>query len=236
MTPESPSDSTAMVRPTRETTSRSRSSLPFSSTYKTWTVFIGLVAFLALSEMAQMSQFLQSVVNFAMNSDVRPMSQFGNSSSLSPLQNSINTDVDIVSLTVKADFYVLFNNSAISSWVKFIQNVKSITFIGRPQDEILFRENMAIHYPEFPTDQTIPSNQSLNTNHALPTVYFVNETHWNEKYRKKYTDKRQRACPYIKVCQQLIKLHVFDLVTDLGKNYIGDNILIVDSGEMNIYY
>lgn len=39
-------------------------------------------------------------------------------------------------------------------------------------------------------------------------------------------------CPYWKVCQQLIKLHVFELSTELGHEYIlGSNNLIVDSGE-----
>ena len=35
-------------------------------------------------------------------------------------------------------------------------------------------------------------------------------------------------CPYWKVCQQLIKLHVFDLRLELGLD-IGDDVLIVDS-------
>jgi hypothetical protein len=41
-------------------------------------------------------------------------------------------------------------------------------------------------------------------------------------------DGHQMPCPYWKVCQQLIKLHVFDLRTELGLD-ISDNILIVDS-------
>lgn len=36
-------------------------------------------------------------------------------------------------------------------------------------------------------------------------------------------------CPYWEACQQLIKLHVFELNTDLGYSYTGHNILIVDS-------
>ncbi|KAL7541617.1 hypothetical protein ACHAXR_011071 [Thalassiosira sp. AJA248-18] len=37
-----------------------------------------------------------------------------------------------------------------------------------------------------------------------------------------------RPCPYWKVCQQLFKLHVFDLRTELGLDIL-DNVLIVDS-------
>ena len=43
-----------------------------------------------------------------------------------------------------------------------------------------------------------------------------------------YPTGKAMPCPYWKVCQQLFKLHVFDLRTDLGLDML-DNILIVDS-------
>lgn len=144
-------------------------------------------------------------------------------------------DINIVSLTTSSDFYVLFNNSAIASWIRHIRNVKSITFIGRPVEEEEFWGNMAIHYPQFPTDQT-PGTKNSSHQFAdgvlpMPTVYWANETHWIEKYMKPYMDENKMPCPYWKVCQQLIKLHVFELSTELGHGYLGDNILIVDSGK-----
>jgi hypothetical protein len=136
---------------------------------------------------------------------------------------------------MSSDFHVLFNNSAISSWAHFIQNVRSITFIGRLVDEGPFWENMALHYPQFfPTDarpEGVSISANVNRNTALPTVHWVNETHWIQKYMKPIQDKGQMPCPYWKACQQLIKLHVFELVTELVKRYIGNNVLIVDSGE-----
>ena len=54
-------------------------------------------------------------------------------------------------------------------------------------------------------------------------IRWVNETHWIETYKMRF------RCVNDKACQQLIKLHVFDLRTYLGLSYIGENILIVDS-------
>jgi hypothetical protein len=93
---------------------------------------------------------------------------------------------------------------------------------------------MALHYPQFPTDahpEGVSISANVNHNTALPTVHWVNETHWIQKYMKPFQDKKQMPRPYWTVCQQLIKLHVFELVTELDKGYIGNNILIVDSGE-----
>lgn len=122
-------------------------------------------------------------------------------------------DIDIVSLTVKDDFFVLFNNSAIDSWIQYIQNVRSITFIGPESDYFLFEQFLQSHKPLLhanPKALSIP-------------IRWVNETHWMETYKAKH------RCAYAGVCQQLIKLHVFDLKTHLNHSYIGDNILIVDS-------
>lgn len=136
-----------------------------------------------------------------------------------PLPSNFSTDIDIVSLTVSDDFFILFNNSAVTSWIKYIQNVRSITFIGPSKDYDLFNRNMQQHYPHL-----LPSNKNIISDDAqhFPPIRWVNETHFM-KYRKKY------RCPYPQVCQQLIKLYVFDLRTNLGLDYIGDNILIVDS-------
>ncbi|KAL7516642.1 hypothetical protein ACHAWX_001635 [Stephanocyclus meneghinianus] len=121
--------------------------------------------------------------------------------------------IDIVSLTVKDDFFTLFNNSAMASWIRYIKNVRSITFIGPPSDYFLFQQNMKYH------NASIAS--SLETL-AIP-IRWVNETHWIEKCQMKH------KCLYPGTCQQLIKLHVFELRTHLALSYIGDNILIVDS-------
>lgn len=121
--------------------------------------------------------------------------------------------IDIVSLTVAGDFFTLFNSSAMISWIRYIQNVRSVTFIGPPSDYFSFHQNMIIH------NQSIVSSFGSK---SIP-IKWINETHWLDKYKKKY------RCIYPSVCQQLIKLHVFDMRTYLGLNYIGDNILIVDS-------
>lgn len=111
---------------------------------------------------------------------------------------------------MRKDFFVLFNNSAISSWITYISNIQSITFVGPTNDYALFQQNMEHHYPHL-----------LSNNYTR--IRYINESHWIHTYKDKY------RCPYPKVCQQLIKLHVFDLRTKLGLDYIGDNILIVDS-------
>ena len=126
-----------------------------------------------------------------------------------PLINS--TSIDIVSLTVKSDFFILFNKTAITSWIAYIQNIRSITFIGPPDDYSLFKQNMHIHYPHLIGDESV-----------IP-VRWVNETHWMSGYKKKY------RCPYPSACQQLMKLHVFDVRTKLGMQDIGNNVLILDS-------
>eukprot|EP00986_Skeletonema_menzelii_P015077 scaffold11014_cov137-Skeletonema_menzelii.AAC.3 len=137
------------------------------------------------------------------------------SSSLIPIQNNSTAAIDLVSLTTNKDFFTLFNSSAITSWLRHIQNIQSITFIGPPSDHDLFQENMQIYYPQL-VDTTISSRGSGK----IP-IRWVNETHWTN-YKKKY------RCPYIGVCQQLIKLFVFDLRTKMNID-IGNNVLILDS-------
>ena len=122
--------------------------------------------------------------------------------------------IDIVSLTIKGDFYILFNNTAITSWIRYIQNIRSITFIGPSEDYELFQLNMKIHYPHL-----------LSSTNNIP-IRWVNQTHWIETYMENST--YNPPCPYWKACQQLIKLHVFELRTELGLDIL-DNILIVDS-------
>ncbi|EJK76024.1 hypothetical protein THAOC_02233 [Thalassiosira oceanica] len=119
-----------------------------------------------------------------------------------------NQLIDLVSLTVRADFPVLFNSSALASWLKHIQNIRSVTFIGPADDYSMYEENMREHYPGLVESSPIP-------------IRWVNEAHW-QKYRSRF------RCPYPSVCQQLIKLYVFDLRTKL-KVDIGENVLVVDS-------
>eukprot|EP00581_Thalassiosira_minuscula_P014576 CAMPEP_0183712858 /NCGR_PEP_ID=MMETSP0737-20130205/7913_1 /TAXON_ID=385413 /ORGANISM="Thalassiosira miniscula, Strain CCMP1093" /LENGTH=378 /DNA_ID=CAMNT_0025941577 /DNA_START=170 /DNA_END=1303 /DNA_ORIENTATION=+ len=127
-----------------------------------------------------------------------------------PASNSI----DVVSLTIRVDFYILFNNTAMNSWIRHIQNIRSITFIGPPEDYTLFQQNMKIFYPHL-----------LSTNNNIP-IRWVNQTHWKETYME--NSQFPVPCPYWKVCQQLIKMHVFDIRTHLGLDLL-DNVLIVDS-------
>jgi hypothetical protein len=137
----------------------------------------------------------------------------------SPIQsNTTTTDIDLVSLTTSDDFFILFNSSAITSWLRFIRNIRSITFIGRQQDFDQFNQNMRTHYPHL-----LPNyNGSDIVDKTIPPIRWVDETHWMTSYRDKY------RCPYSKVCQQLIKVFVFDLRTKLAID-IGNNVLIVDS-------
>jgi hypothetical protein len=137
---------------------------------------------------------------------------------LIPMQSNSTTAIDIVSLTTNKDFFILFNNSAITSWLRHIQNIRSITFIGPPRDYNLFQQNMLIHYPHLLVDTTTNTNSGSS---ILP-IRWVNETHWITTYKQKY------RCPYANVCQQLMKLFVFDLRTKLNVD-IRNNVLIVDS-------
>jgi len=141
--------------------------------------------------------------------------------SLIPIQNnSTSTAIDLVSLTTSKDFFILFNNSAITSWIRHIQNIRSITFIGPPRDHKLFQENMRIHYPHLRVvDATTKISKSSG---GMIPIRWINETHWRVTYKDKY------RCPYIGVCQQLMKLFVFDLGKKLHVD-IGTNVLIVDS-------
>ena len=212
------------VRPIRRTGTQTTS--VFHHACKTRTSLIGLVVILALTQMALNNQLFKKIDRSATGSDEFQFAAPYVRDTQLPSSSS-STDIHIVSLTVESDFEVLFNYSAISSWVRFIQNVKSITFIGRPEDEGLFWKNIEDHYPHFPAN----SSRRMHIVNSPPPVYFVNETHWKDKYMKKYVDQKQMPCPYWTACQQLIKLHVFDIVTDLGTSYIGDNILILDSGK-----
>ncbi len=155
-----------------------------------------------------------SIVNNTIISQTASQLQ-SQSFSQTPIHNISSTAIDLVSLTTNKDFFILFNNSAITSWIRHIQNVRSITFIGPPRDYNIFQENMRIHYPQL-VDATNSSSEVV-----IP-IRWVNETHWLVSYKKKY------RCPYWSVCQQLIKLFVFDLRTKQNMD-IGNNILILDS-------
>jgi hypothetical protein len=135
------------------------------------------------------------------------------SSSVGKQTDLTSTDIDIVSLTVEDDFFILFNNSAITSWMDYIQGIRSITFIGPPSHYSSFAQNLKAQHASIYSKAKAAS---------IP-IRWVNETHWTTTYKNKY------RCGYPGVCQQLIKLHVFDLKTHLGLDYLGNNILIVDS-------
>lgn len=136
--------------------------------------------------------------------------------------------IDVVSLTVKEDFHTLFNNSALKSWIRHIANIRTITFIGRESDYEFWHRNMQIHFPHDDdnnnkTYKTTSSgrNESTYLVSGMPCRW-VNETHWTNKYRRKY------SCGYPGLCQQFIKLHVFDLNDDMNVDLL-DNVLIIDS-------
>jgi len=141
------------------------------------------------------------------------------SPSLIPIKSNSTTStaIDIVSLTTNEDFFILFNNSAITSWLRHIQNIRSITFIGPPHDYNLFQQNMVIHYPHLVDD----TNNNRRGGILIP-IRWIDETHWITNYKNKH------RVPYPQVFQQLIKLFVFDLRTKLNVD-IGNNVLIVDS-------
>eukprot|EP00984_Skeletonema_dohrnii_P002079 scaffold691_cov196-Skeletonema_dohrnii-CCMP3373.AAC.7 len=139
--------------------------------------------------------------------------------SLIPIQNNSTTAIDLVSLTTSKAFFILFNNSAITSWIRHIQNIRSITFIGPPRDHRLFQENMRIHYPHL---RVVDATTNSNSSSGMLPIRWINETHWRDTYKDRY------RCPYIGVCQQLMKLFVFDLGKKLHVD-IGTNVLIVDS-------
>jgi hypothetical protein len=142
------------------------------------------------------------------------------STSQTNINNTTTASIDLVSLTTKKDFFILFNESAITSWLKHIQNIRSITFIGPPSDFSLFQENMMLHYPHLVNNN---SNTNPTAASSIPPIRWVHETHWQTTYKQKYG-----GCPYPSVCQQLIKLFVFDLRTQLNID-IGNNVLILDS-------
>lgn len=144
--------------------------------------------------------------------------------------------IDIVSLTIRNDFFVLFNNSALATWLERIRNVRSMTFIGPATDYNTFCQYMNDHYPQLlhtslsfsdidsnNNDGIGGSNISISAMAASIPIRYVNETHWLTTYKERY------KCPYPKACQQLIKLHVFDLHSHLNLSYLGNNVLIVDS-------
>lgn len=145
--------------------------------------------------------------------------------------------IDIVSLTIRSDFFVLFNSSALTSWIEHIRNVRSITFIGPANDYELFRQYLIDHYPQLvhtplSSDDADSNNYDgivgiggSNSSRSVTSIpiRYVNETHWISTYKERY------RCPYPKACQQLIKLHVFDLHSHLDQSYLGDNVLMVDS-------
>jgi hypothetical protein len=136
--------------------------------------------------------------------------------------NNTTASIDLVSLTTKKDFFILFNESAITSWLQYIENIRSITFIGPPSDFSLFQENMLLHYPHLVSNNNNTSRNTTTTS-SIPPIRWVHETHWQTTYKQKYG-----GCPYPSVCQQLIKLFVFDLRTQLNID-IGNNVLILDS-------
>ncbi|KAL7544568.1 hypothetical protein ACHAWF_007945 [Thalassiosira exigua] len=159
-----------------------------------------------------------------------PLQSLNVSSALAPRPYNFTTDVHIVSLTLAEDFFILFNNSALTSWLQHVQNVRSVTFVGPPGDYMRFRQCMREFYP----DLNFVANNGAdvadnNRNHgsndmSIDTIpiRWENETHWMN-YKQRY------RCPYPNACQQLIKLHVFELRSRLGHAYLGDNVLLIDS-------
>lgn len=125
--------------------------------------------------------------------------------------------IDLVSLTVEDDFFTLFNNSAMVSWVRHIANIRTITFIGRQQDYATWYQYMLDYFPN--NDR----KSNILTVSGIPCRW-VNDSHWldNPKYKKRY------GCGSPNLCQQLIKLHVFDLKYEMNLDLL-DNVLIVDS-------
>lgn len=114
--------------------------------------------------------------------------------------------ITIVSPTERSSFPILFRDRAIESWLRHIRGVHRVIFVGRDGDYREWRTLMARHYDRGKRGRVLQAS-----------VEWVNETVLLSGRRERF------GCPYEKVCQQLMKLHVFEL------NITDNNVLIVDS-------
>lgn len=107
--------------------------------------------------------------------------------------------IDLVSLTIAEDFLQVLHNKGLESWLRHMQNIRSVTFISRPED----LEPMTRHL------------RSSGLPVELP-IRFFDESYFVKNYMP-------FGVPYAKVFQQMMKLHAFDIPGLLP------NIVIMDS-------
>ena len=120
--------------------------------------------------------------------------------------------IDVVSLCVKEDFSVLFGSKGILTFFRHIKNIRSLTLLGRPKELPLIQEQLRKYAAELEIGAKIEGSSAV-----VPPIHFVSEAYFQARYQRKY------RCPYSRVCQQLMKLHIFDIP------YLLDNVLMVDS-------
>ena len=120
--------------------------------------------------------------------------------------------IDLVSLCVKEDFLVLFQSKGMLTFFRHIQNIHSLTLLGRPKELPLIISTLRQYASELEVGSAVEGSHIV-----VPPIHFVSEKYFKERYQKKYN------CPYWQVCQQLMKVHVFDIP------YLLDNVLMVDS-------
>ena len=109
-----------------------------------------------------------------------------------------SNSIDIVTLSVKEDFPVFFDDHGLYTILTHVQNVRSVTIIGRQQEK----------------QQVIERILKMTT--SVP-IHFVDETFFKVKFNNAWPP------PYPKVFQQLIKLHVFELPWLLNNVLIVDS-------------
>eukprot|EP00035_Acanthoeca_spectabilis_P040454 m.70043 g.70043 ORF g.70043 m.70043 type:complete len:470 (-) comp9994_c0_seq2:260-1669(-) len=130
--------------------------------------------------------------------------------------------IDVVSPTIVNDFEQINKNQGLESWLRHIKNIRSLTFLSRPQDLEGLREIIR-------NKTTIPKD--------FPIRYF-DETYFSTVYRKHYGDMG-----YWRVYQQMMKMHVFDmpwllpnvLILDSDTVWSRDHTLVFPNGSVSYY-
>lgn len=123
--------------------------------------------------------------------------------------------IDVVSLTTSKDFRILFDANGMLTWFRHIGSIRSLTFITPETGffhDIYDQLRKSARLARLRAGAPIPG-----TDRVVPPIHVIREDYFWKRYRDFY------GCPYAKVCQQLMKLHVFDIPNLL------DNVLILDS-------
>eukprot|EP00040_Diaphanoeca_grandis_P028442 m.164799 g.164799 ORF g.164799 m.164799 type:complete len:593 (+) comp31355_c0_seq1:334-2112(+) len=114
--------------------------------------------------------------------------------------------IDLVLLSTPKDYAILFNDHGLLSMLRHFKHVRTVLIIGQKNDSEPLTEEL----------KKMSDSFDLEVNKHMPPIHFI-----NEDYYLVYRDVYQ--CPYLKVCQQLMKLAIFDLP------YLLDDVVIVDA-------